>query len=182
MSSLNSCNMNELLDKLKKGDEQAFKEVMSMYKNQIFNYLALMMGNREVAEELTQDTFVKVYFKAKTLRTENIKAWIYRIATNLGISEIRKRKVRRIFSLENVSELHYSEVENPGQGIEIEETLHLIPEKYRIPLIMKEVDNFSFEEMSDILNKPVGTLKSLVFRGKEKVKKELNVQLGGNNG
>ena len=101
MSSLNSCNMNELLDKLKKGDEQAFKEVMSLYKNQIFNYLALMMGNREVAEELTQDTFVKVYFKAKTLRTENIKAWIYRIATNLGISEIRKRKVRRIFSLEN---------------------------------------------------------------------------------
>jgi RNA polymerase sigma-70 factor (ECF subfamily) len=174
--------MNELLIKLKQGDEQAFKEVMSMYKNRIFNYLYLMMGNREIAEELTQDTFVKVFFKAKSLKTDNIKAWIYRIATNLAISEMRKKKIKALFSLEDVSALNYSMEEKPGANMELEETLSLIPEKYRIPLIMKEVDNFSFEEMSNILKKPVGTLKSLVFRGKEKVKKELKIQLGGNNG
>jgi len=174
--------MNELLIKLKQGDEQAFKEVMSMYKNRIFNYLYLMMGNREIAEELTQDTFVKVFFKAKSLKTDNIKAWIYRIATNLAISEMRKKKIKALFSLEDVNALNYSMEEKPGANMELEETLSLIPEKYRIPLIMKEVDNFSFEEMSNILKKPVGTLKSLVFRGKEKVKKELKIQLGGNNG
>lgn len=174
--------MNELLEKFKKGDENAFKEVMSMYKSRIFNYLSVMMGNREVAEELTQDTFVKVYFKAKSLRTDNIKAWIYRIATNLAISEIRKRKIKGLFSLGDVNEINFSIMEKPGSEMELEETLLLIPEKYRVPLIMKEVDNFSFEEMSEILKKPVGTLKSLVFRGKERIKKELKIQLGGNNG
>lgn len=86
--------MTELINKLKQKDEWALKEVMRMYKGQIFNYLLLMLGNREQAEELTQDTFVRVYFKAGSLKTENLKAWIYKIATNLALSEFRKRGSR----------------------------------------------------------------------------------------
>ncbi|MEN8153303.1 MAG: sigma-70 family RNA polymerase sigma factor [Acidobacteriota bacterium] len=174
--------MNELIEKLKAKDEWALREVMKMYKRPIFNYLFLMLGNREQAEEITQDTFVKVYFKAGSIRTENIKAWIYKIATNLALSEFRKRKIKNLFSLSDVSEANYSYDQNLGDNIIIEEALALLPEKYRIPLIMKEVDNFSFEEMSEILKKPVGTLKSLVFRGKEKVRSKFEVQFGGNNG
>ncbi len=174
--------MNELIEKLKAKDEWALKEVMKMYKRPIFNYLFLMLGNREQAEEITQDTFVKVYFKAGSLRTENLKAWIYKIATNLALSEFRRRKIKNLFSLSDVSESNYSYDQNLGENIIVEETLSLLPEKYRIPLIMKEVDNFSFEEMSDILKKPVGTLKSLVFRGKEKVRSKFEVQFGGKNG
>ncbi|MCK5222308.1 MAG: RNA polymerase sigma factor [Candidatus Aminicenantes bacterium] len=174
--------MNELIEKLKAKDEWALKEVMKMYKGQIFNYLLLMLGNREQAEELTQDTFVRVYFKAGSLRTENLKAWIYKIATNLALSHFRKKRIKNLFSLGDVNEINYSYDQKLGDNIIIEEALTLLPEKYRIPLIMKEVDNFSFEEMSDILQKPVGTLKSLVFRGKEKMRSKLEVQLGGNNG
>lgn len=174
--------MRELIEKLKAKDEWALKEVMKMYKRPIFNYLFLMLGNREQAEEITQDTFVKVYFKAGSLRTENLKAWIYKIATNLALSEFRRRKIKNLFSLSDVSESNYSYDQNLGENIIIEEALSLLPEKYRIPLIMKEVDNFSFEEMSDILKKPVGTLKSLVFRGKEKVRSKFEVQFGGKNG
>ncbi len=176
------CKMNELIEKLKRKDEWAFKEVMKMYKGQIFNYLLLMLGSREQAEELTQDTFVRVYFKAGSLRTDNIKAWIYKIATNLAYTEFRKRKVKNLFSLGDVNESHYSYDQKLGEDIIIEEALSGLPEKYRVPLIMKEVDNFSFEEMSEILKKPVGTLKSLVFRGKEKMRNKLEVQFGGNNG
>lgn len=174
--------MSELIEKLKAKDEWALKEVMKMYKRPIFNYLFLMLGNREQAEEITQDTFVKVYFKAGSLRTENLKAWIYKIATNLALSEFRRRKIKNLFSLSDVSESNYSYDQNLGENIIVEEALSLLPEKYRIPLIMKEVDNFSFEEMSDILKKPVGTLKSLVFRGKEKVRNKFEVQYGGKNG
>ncbi len=174
--------MNELINKLKQKDESALKEVMKIYKGQIFNYLLLMLGNREQAEELTQDTFVRVYFKASSLRTENLKAWIYKIATNLALSEFRKKRIKHLFSLKDVNEIHYSYDQKLGENIIIEEALSNLPEKYKIPLIMKEVDNFSFEEMSDILKKPVGTLKSLVFRGKEKMRNKLKIQLGGNNG
>ena len=62
--------MKDLINSLKRQEEAALKEVMSLYKKQIYNYLNLMLGNRELAEELTQDTFVKVYFKAKTLKTD----------------------------------------------------------------------------------------------------------------
>jgi len=121
-------------------------------------------------------------FKAGSLKTENLKAWIYKIATNLALSEFRKKRIKHLFSLGDVNELNYSYDQKLGDNIIIEEALAHLPEKYRIPLIMKEVDNFSFEEMSDILQKPVGTLKSLVFRGKEKMKSKLEVQFGGNNG
>ena len=174
--------MKELIDKLKQRDEWALREVMKMYKSQIFNYLLLMVGNREQAEEITQDTFVRVYFKAGSLKTDNLKAWIYKIATNLALSEFRKRKIRQLFSLNDVNESYYSYDQKIGENILIEEALAHLPQKYRVPLIMKEVDNFSFEEMSDILKKPVGTLKSLVFRGKEKIKSSMKVQFGGNNG
>ena len=94
--------MDDLIAKLKEGDEAAFKEVMAMYKKPIFHYLSLLMGDRQLAEELTQDTFVKVSFKAGTLKCDTLsaaKAWIYTIATNLARSEFRKKRILRVFSI-----------------------------------------------------------------------------------
>lgn len=174
--------MKEVIDKLKKKDEAALKKVMNMYKNQIFNYLNLMIGDRELAEELTQDTFVKVYFKAGSLRTENLKAWIYKIATNLARSEFRKRKIKNLLSLSEVSDSHAAYEPAIGNEIILEQMLSMLPDKYRIPLVMKELNNFSFEEMADILKKPIGTVKSLVFRGRQQIKHKLALQDGGSHG
>ncbi len=171
--------MKALIERLKKKDETALKEVMSMFKNQVYNYLNMMVGDRELAEELTQDTFVKVYFKARTLRTENLKAWIYTIATNLARSEFRKRKIKSLLSLEDVKETFYAYEPEAGKDIMVEQMLAGLPEKYRIPVVMKDMDNFSFEEMADILNKPVGTIKSLVFRGRQQLKHQLITEKGG---
>lgn len=174
--------MKDLIDKLKKKEESALKEVMNMYKNQIFNYLNMMLSDRELAEELTQDTFVKVYFKAGSLRTENLKAWIYKIATNLARSEFRKRKVKNILSLSDVGDANYAYEPAIGNDIILEQMLSVLPEKYRIPLVMKELNNFSFEEMADILKKPIGTVKSLVFRGRQHIKHKFALQDGGSHG
>jgi RNA polymerase sigma-70 factor (ECF subfamily) len=173
-----------LIERLKKKDQSALNEVMVMYKNQIFNYLNLMTGDREMAEELTQDTFVKVYFKAGSLRTENLKAWIYKIATNLARSEFRKIKVKHMLSLSDVGDSHISYEPSPGNEIELEQMLAVLPEKYRVAIIMKEINNFSFEEISEILKKPVGTVKSLVFRGRQQMRfhSQLALQNGGSHG
>jgi RNA polymerase sigma-70 factor (ECF subfamily) len=167
--------MNDLIAKLKDGNEAAFKEVMAMYKKPIYNYLSMLLGNRQLAEELTQDTFVKVYFKAHTLKTDQpqaCKAWIYSIATNLARSEFRKTRLKKIFSLSDLNESQVSFNPDVESKLLAEQLLALVPEKWRIPLVMKEMDNFSFEEIARVLNKPVGTVKSLVFRGKNHLKKQ----------
>ena len=91
--------MDDLIKQLKAGNEAALKEVMTMYKKPIYNYLNMLLGNRQLAEELTQDTFVKVYFKAHMLKTDHLlacKAWIYTIATNLARSEFRKKRLKKM--------------------------------------------------------------------------------------
>ncbi|MCU0275839.1 MAG: RNA polymerase sigma factor [Acidobacteria bacterium] len=174
--------MDDLIAKLKAGDEAAFKEVMAMYKKPIFNYLSLLLGNRQSAEELTQDTFVRVYFKARTLKSDHpqaAKAWIYSIATNLARSEFRKKRIRHMFSLTDLNERQAAYHPDIEAKFQAEQLLALVPEKWRVPLVMKELDNFSFEEIAHMLNKPIGTVKSLVFRGKDHLKKHcLNVQGG----
>ncbi len=166
--------MDDLIAKLKAGDEVAFKEVMAMFKKPIFNYLSLLLGNRQSAEELTQDTFVRVYFKAHTLKSDHpqaAKAWIYSIATNLARSEFRKKRVKQLFSLSDLSERQAAVHPDLETKLLAEQLLALVPEKWRVPLVMKEMDNFSFEEISRMLKKPIGTVKSMVFRGKDHLKK-----------
>jgi len=172
----------DLIARLKRKEDDALKEVMRMYKKPIFNFLNLMVGDREVAEELTQDTFVKVYFKAHSLQSDNLKSWIYAIAANLAKSEFRRRKLRSMFSLEEAHPRALSYTPSFENDIVVEQMMKQIPDKYRIPLVMKEVDNFSFEEIADILQKPMGTVKSLVFRGKEMLKKNFLVLGEENNG
>ena len=100
--------MDEIINGLKKKDDEAFRKVMDMYKNKIFKYLRFLVNDCEIAEELTQDTFVKVYFKAHTLRTNNLKSWIYTIATNLARSEFRKKKAKKIFSFSDINSDNFS--------------------------------------------------------------------------
>lgn len=174
--------MKELIARLKKKDETALREVMHMFKHQVFNYLNSMLGNSEVAEELTQDTFVKVYFKAGSLKTEHLKSWIFKIATNLARSEFRKRKIKNLLSLSEVTDVHSSYEPSLENEIVVEQMLSVLPEKYRIPVVMKDLNGFSFEEMAEILKKPVGTVKSLVFRGRQQMKHHYQHQLALQNG
>lgn len=171
--------MKELIEKLKKKDDNALREVMALYKSQIFNYLHLMTSSREMAEELTQDTFVKVYFKAGSLKTENLKAWIYTIATNLARSEFRKKKLKSILSLAETGENIIPTESKPENPILYDQVLKSLPDKYRIPLVMKEAENFTYEEIAEITGKPVGTVKSLVFRAKEQIQKDFSIQMKG---
>jgi len=155
-----------------------------MYKNLIHNYLYVMTGNSELAEELTQDTFVKVYFKAGSLKTTHLKAWIFKIATNLARSEFRKQKFKNLLPLSDVPDSNAAYETGVGKTVEVEQLVSALPEKLRIPVVMKELNNFSFEEIAEILKKPIGTVKSLVFRGRMQIKENFQpvLQNGGTNG
>ncbi len=163
--------MEDLIREFKSGDEKAFIKIMNMYKEEVFRYMYLLSGNRETAEELTQETFVKVYFKAKTLKSENLKGWIFAIARNIARKEYKKRKLKKIFPLSDFKNLKKGSFDEiSSDKILINELLKEIPEKYKTPLLMKEIEGLTIENISQILKKPIGTIKSYIFRGKALLK------------
>jgi len=169
----------DLIEGLKRRDDQAFKKVMALYKDRIYTYLRMLTGDAALAEELAQDTFVKVYFKGHTLKSDNLKSWIFTIATNLARSHFRRHRLGRLFSLDEVADKHASIEYHPEVGPILEAMLGKLPEKYRVPLVMREIDNFSFAEIAEVMKKPVGTIKTLVFRGKKQLQDALTPHRGG---
>lgn len=174
--------MKELIESLRRKDENALRRVLEMYQNQVCNYLTYLLSDRARAEELTQETFVRVYFKAHGLKSDNLKSWIFTIATNLARSEARKKSFRRLLALSEVNPAELACRPRNEQQLMLENTLAAVPEKYRTALLLRLVDDFSFAEIAEMLNKPVGTVKTLVFRGKACLQQNCVAGRGGGNG
>jgi len=170
-----------LIQGLKKGDDRLFDALMARYKRPVYRFLRSLTGEEDVAQDLTQETFVKVYFKGSSVKGENLKAWIFTIATNLARSEFRKQRIRRYLSWDEVPEVPDTHPSGDAMdaGLDLGRLLGGLPEKYRIPLVMKEGSGFSYEEIGAVLKKPVGTVKSLVFRAKAQLRQEAGWEMGG---
>src|SRR3954462_665576 len=101
-----------LIEATKNGDEAAFAEIVDRYRNPITNYLYRFLNDYEEAVDLAQETFVRVYFAIDRYHTQfAFSTYIYRIATNLAISELRKRKRRKLFSLTGLFQSGYESTE-----------------------------------------------------------------------
>jgi len=181
---------HELVAATRSGDQDAFAEIMSRYKNQITNFLYRFLNDYEEAVDLAQETFVRLYFALDRYHTEYaFSTYIYRIATNLAISEIRKRKRRNLLSLTGLFQGGESEdVEfQPAdtrtlqdEGLEEDEltktiakAIETLPPKYRLPIVLRDVEGRSYEEVAVILELGLGTTKSRISRGRGLLKEKL---------
>ncbi len=181
---------HELIEATKGGDEAAFGEIMNRYRNPLTNYLYRFLNDYEEAVDLAQETFVRVYFAIDRYHTQfAFSTYIYRIATNLAISEIRRRKRRRLLSLTGLfqSEDDSSvEVQPPDTRIladdelveeERDETIAraiaALPEKYRVPVILRDIEGKSYDEVAEIMELGLGTTKSRISRGRGLLKEKL---------
>ncbi|HEX8638594.1 MAG TPA: sigma-70 family RNA polymerase sigma factor, partial [Pyrinomonadaceae bacterium] len=181
---------HQLIEATKQGDEAAFAEIVNRYRNPLTNYLFRMLGNYEEAVDLAQETFVRVYFAIERYHTEYaFSTYIYRIATNLAISEIRKRKRRTLLSLtglfqgedENQTEfqppdkqpLADANLVEDEQNQMIARAIAALPDKYRAPIILREIENKSYEEIAQILELGLGTTKSRISRARNLLKEKL---------
>jgi RNA polymerase sigma-70 factor, ECF subfamily len=182
---------NQLIELAKAGDELAFSEIMNRYRNPITNFIFRMLNDYEEAIDLSQETFVRVYFALDRYKSEfAFSTYIYRIAANLAISEIRKRKRRKILSLTGLFQSEDSEETDfdipdesilPDQNVLDEEQRSIIvkaitalPEKYRAALILRDVQDKSYEEVSQILELSLGTTKSRISRARGLLKEKLS--------
>lgn len=173
-----------LLEATRTGDDDAFAELVSRYRNQITSYIYRMTNDYEGAVDLAQETFVRVFRAAdRYQRSYAFSTYIYRIATNLAISELRKRKRRKLISLtgffnsnDGAEPQELNPPDNkPLQDLElvdferrnaVQRAIGTLPEKYRAPLILRDVDGRSYDEIARILETSEGTVKSRISRAR----------------
>lgn len=173
------------------GDEAAFKELVRRYHNQITNYVYRMLDDYDRAVDLAQETFLRVYTSAERYQaTYSFSTYIYRIAHNLAISELRQRKRRKLMQFP----MFFSDKDNDEVEIEIEDQRQVLaddsmiaaeqreavskaiaslPEKYRAALVLCDIEEKSYEEISEVLDLPVGTVKSRINRARNLLKDKL---------
>lgn len=181
---------HELIEATKKGDEEAFAEIVNRYRNPLINYLYRFLYDYEEAVDLAQETFVRVYFALERYHTEYaFSTYIYRIASNLAISEIRKRKRRKTLSLTGLFQYDEEEtreyqpqdekplpneevMENEQRKI-IERAIAALPDRYRAPIILRDVEGKTYEEVANILQLGLGTTKSRISRARKLLREKL---------
>jgi len=173
-----------LLEETLAGDEDAFAELVRRYRNQITSYIYRMTNDYDGAVDLAQETFLRVYRAAgRYQNTYAFSTYIYRIATNLAISELRKRKRRRLVSLtgllssEDGQEARdfdapdgrplqdVSLVDSEKRAV-IKRAISTLPDKYRAPLVLRDVEGKSYDEIAAILSTSEGTVKSRINRAR----------------
>jgi len=169
-----------LMLKVQTGDEMAFAEIIRRYKDRIVNFLWQITGDYQVAVELAQETFMRVYFKADKYRpVAPLSSWIYTIASNLAKTEMKRSHRVAMVSLDDVSYKFSDREYSPGNPESsdlknrLKAALDALHPRYRIPVVLKDIEGFSQEEIAQILKKPLGTIKARISRGRDYLKREL---------
>jgi len=171
------------------GDREAFRELVQLYKDKMYHLAYRMLSNKQEAEDVVQETFLRVYTNLNRYDdTHKFSTWIYRIATNLCIDRLRKRKGTLSLDAENPEgegidgyDMLSSSDPLPEQQLVLSETQQLIrdaieklPAKYKSIVILRYLHDMSLQEISNVLNMPVTTIKTRVHRGREALRKKLD--------
>lgn len=168
-----------------------FDELYSKYKDAVFGYACYLTQNVREAEDLFQEAWLRVVkHLPEKINMQSIKAWIYTIVTNLYRDELRRKKVRRLFFFQKPTpydigvkfpDLARTSVSDPAEIAnhaemrkEIARAIARLPERQRRVFILKEVAGFQQAEISDIMEVPVGTVKSLIHRAIKRLRQELS--------
>lgn len=171
-----------LIEKCKNGDIESFEKLIEKYQVVAFNIAYRMIGNKEDASDMAQEALIKVFKSLKSFRGDSsFSTWFYRIVTNKCIDTLRKMKKVKTVSLDKEFETEsgsYSmEVADnkylPDKLYEVKEKQELVqaalkkvPEKYRTVLVLRDIQGFTYDEIVEITNNPLGTVKSRISRGR----------------
>lgn len=177
----------ELVRQIQEGDEMAFAEIVKIYKDKIVNFLWKITGDYQKAVELSQETFMRVYFKAHKYRPiAPFSSWVYTIASNLAKTEMKKMRRYAAVSLDDVQnslpmEVYSSNPTDSGLLNNLRAALNSLHPRYKIPVILKDIEGFSQEEIAQMLKSPLGTIKARISRGRDYLKRELEKSMSKGN-
>lgn len=156
------------------GKEKAFEKLMLLHKDKVRNLIFLTLSDSEFVDDISQDVFISVYHKLKEFRFESkFTTWLYRITVNKCRDYLRKKRVRSIFvpikdTHENIRSTGiHEDIDIPGL---VRKAIGRLPEKLKVPLVLRDIDGFSYNEIAEKLDCEVGTVKSRIFRARESLK------------
>ena len=184
--SLDEYTDEQLIKAFQNGEMKAYRLLVSRYKDPLINYIYNFVNDIQVAEDVLQETFLRLY-KNKHYYKEIAKfsTWIYTIAGNLARTELRKKKRHRLFSIHNyMNEDKDFEIVDENQTPEekthsdmvqdqVKDAIQKLPDSFKDAVLLRDVQGLDYEEISEILKTPLGTVKSRINRGRARLAKML---------
>jgi RNA polymerase sigma-70 factor (ECF subfamily) len=167
----------ELIKEFKLGNRVVYNEIVRRYEKKLYYVIKRIVGSHDDTNDILQDVFIKAYSSLNNFREESgLYTWLYKIAVNLSINYINRKRLRQFFHYDELilplisNELSPDEkIERDEQKNKIREAIDKLPKMQRLTFIMRYYDGLSFEEISKILKRTVGTLKCNYFHAFKKV-------------
>jgi RNA polymerase sigma-70 factor (ECF subfamily) len=181
----------ELIQRIVQGELKAFDELFKKYQSSVYRFACYLTQNRIEADDLFQDTWLRtVRYLPTSSNIRDFKAWILTIVANLHKDELRKKKIRRLFSFHHTgrSKSQFDQLEKldyeshpivPDEsnrvdiGLALQKAITALPIKQRHVFVLKEIEGLKHSEISEMLNVPIGTIKSLFHRAIKNLQLEL---------
>lgn len=176
----------QLIGRFQSGDERAYVELVNRYKDRLLNFVFQFLGDIEQAEDVVQDTMLRLYEKKHYYKEiAKFSTWIYTIARNLANTELRKRKRRKTTYLSQMSK-EERQYEIPAIQDDVDQSLHSefiydriqtaidrLPEHFKMAIILRDIQELSYDDISKIVEVPLGTVKSRINRARLQLQAEL---------
>jgi RNA polymerase sigma-70 factor (ECF subfamily) len=188
-----SLSDEDLMARVAEEDERAFSELVRRYQARVMNLISRVLNDREASDDLAQEVFVRVFVHRRNYRRgSKLSTWVFTIAANLAKNEIRRRVRRRNwFSLDAMqealgdstsvladpTEAREKTLERQQAQQEIGRAIATIPEKYRLSLVLRDVEGLAYEEIAVVLGIPGGTVRSRINRARTMLKRKLQPML-----
>jgi RNA polymerase sigma-70 factor, ECF subfamily len=182
----------DLVARARQGSEKAYRELLGRYQRPVFSIVFRMVRDRERAEDLAQETFVRVFNNIDKYDPRfKFSSWIFKIATNLTIDSIRRKEVPTVSidgsrnavtadQVEATSIMLVSDDENPEEllearqlGAEIERGIDRLRPEYRTAILLRHVEGRPYEEIAEIMSVPLGTVKTYIHRARHELRETL---------
>ena len=177
----------DLVSQAKKGDKVAFEGLVKMYSNYVYTTAFFILRDTHEAEDVSQEVFVKVYLSISGFRgLSSFKTWIRKLTVNTCIDKLRlrsKHKDKKV-SLDKMTEEYEVVFTRFSHNLEknyfrqeaVKDVLRIVvnmEESYRIPLILRDLQDYSYREIADLTGKPIGTVKTNIHRARKIIKEKL---------
>lgn len=189
LAQIVSLSDEDLMARVAEDDDRAFTELVGRFQGRVTNLICRVLNDRNSADDLAQEVFVRVFVHRRNYRRgSKFSTWIFTIAANLAKNEIRRRVRRRNwFSLDALTEMLNDSVpqladptESREAGLEREQlqgevgrAIATVPEKYRLALVLRDIEGLAYEEIAEVLGVPGGTVRSRINRARSMLKRKL---------
>jgi RNA polymerase sigma-70 factor (ECF subfamily) len=167
----------ELIIKCQQGDRQAFNRLVMQYQHLVYNFLYRLDSRMHNVEDLAQEVFIKVFRSIRKLKdVRQFKSWLHKIAVRVYLDDLRQRKrlQEHVIADDKVLDIQAHPQATPAQVLEgqelqraLQEAIERLPEEFKLAIVLREIQELSYDEIASALRCSIGTVRSRIFRGRQ---------------